>query len=179
MLAKDFQQAFYAGKHSLPKRKCHQVFLHACKNSPIVSYSENRFSNAIVMYVRKESVTWNDYTPANVAFTQYGETISLEKSADTFTEATFDITEADKASFTSADGTKKYTYSGYKAESSVTEDGSAELYIYYDVETVETGINQVSVSAKDNTVFYNLNGQRVDASYKGVVVKNGKKFLNK
>lgn len=201
----------------------------------------------------KEDATWNSCDPTSVAFSQYGETISLEKSVDTFTETTFDITEAfrgtnkkvvtlfvlgmnpggikvqnpkvtvsytptdaksatytvyfldnnegenikapetrtgsvgqtltptdaDKASFTSADGSKKYIYSSYNAESSVTEDGSAELYIYYNVEAVETGINQVSASKADNQTIYNLNGQRVDASYKGVVVKNGKKLLNK
>lgn len=201
----------------------------------------------------KEDATWNSCEATSVAFTRYGETVSLAKSADVFTETTFDIsaafvgtnkkvvtlfvlgmnpggikvqnpkvtvsytpadaksatytvyfldnnegenikapetrtgsvgqtltpTDADKASFTSADGSKKYIYSSYNAESSVTEDGSAELYIYYNVETVETGINQVSASKVDNQTIYNLNGQRVGASYKGVVVKNGKKFLNR
>lgn len=201
----------------------------------------------------KEDLTWNDYTPEEVAFTQYGDELSLEKSADDFTEVTFDMTEAfvgtnkklftlfvlgtnpsgiyvkepkvtvsytpadaksasytvyfldnndgenikdpetrnglvgqslaptqaDKASFTSADGTKKYTYSSYKAESSVTEDGAAELYLYYDVEPIETGISSVKLDKDNSKALYSLNGQRVSDSYLGVIIKNGKKYLKK
>lgn len=43
-----------------------------------------------------------------------------------------------------------------------------------------TGIGQVEVEkATANSAIYNLAGQRVDASYKGVVIKNGKKYVNK
>lgn len=43
-----------------------------------------------------------------------------------------------------------------------------------------TGIGQVKVEkATENGAIYNLAGQRVDASYKGVVIKNGKKYVNK
>lgn len=43
-----------------------------------------------------------------------------------------------------------------------------------------TGIGQVEVEkATENSAIYNLAGQRVDASYKGVVIKNGKKYVNK
>jgi hypothetical protein len=42
-----------------------------------------------------------------------------------------------------------------------------------------TGIKGVkTVKAVDNT-RYNLAGQKVDASYKGIVIQNGKKFLSK
>lgn len=43
-----------------------------------------------------------------------------------------------------------------------------------------TGIGQVEVEkATENGAIYNLAGQRVDANYKGVVIKNGKKYVNK
>lgn len=43
-----------------------------------------------------------------------------------------------------------------------------------------TGIGQVEVEkASENSAIYNLAGQRVDASYKGVVIKYGKKYVNK
>ena len=43
-----------------------------------------------------------------------------------------------------------------------------------------TGIGQVEVEkGTENGAIYNLAGQRVDASYKGVVIKNGKKHVNK
>ena len=40
---------------------------------------------------------------------------------------------------------------------------------------IET-VKKVGVKAKSN-VIYNLSGQRVDASYKGIVIKNGKKYV--
>lgn len=45
---------------------------------------------------------------------------------------------------------------------------------------VTDGINGiVSDKAAKNAPVYNLSGQRVDSSYKGVVIRNGKKFVNK
>ena len=41
-----------------------------------------------------------------------------------------------------------------------------------------TGISSVKASQK-SSVLYNLSGQRVNGSYKGVVISNGKKFVNK
>jgi len=43
-----------------------------------------------------------------------------------------------------------------------------------------TGIsNSVVAPTAKSTKIYNLAGQQVDASYKGVVVKNGKKYVQK
>lgn len=43
-----------------------------------------------------------------------------------------------------------------------------------------TGIGQVEVEkGTENGAIYNLAGQRVATSYKGVVIKNGKKYVNK
>lgn len=42
-----------------------------------------------------------------------------------------------------------------------------------------TSIDAVNVLNKDNNVMYNLAGQRVNANAKGIVIKNGKKLLNK
>jgi hypothetical protein len=42
----------------------------------------------------------------------------------------------------------------------------------------ETGIKNVK-AAKVNGARYNLAGQKVDASYKGIVIQNGKKFIQK
>lgn len=43
-----------------------------------------------------------------------------------------------------------------------------------------TGVSSVSVAeAKAKTATFNLAGQQVSESYKGIVVKNGKKYLNK
>jgi hypothetical protein len=42
----------------------------------------------------------------------------------------------------------------------------------------ETAINAVKATKADDAI-YNLNGQRVNASYKGLVIKNGKKVVIK
>ena len=42
-----------------------------------------------------------------------------------------------------------------------------------------TAIKSIAVEAADNAAIYNLSGQRVNAAYKGIVIKNGKKYLNK
>ena len=42
-----------------------------------------------------------------------------------------------------------------------------------------TAIKSIATNAADNAVIYNVAGQRVNAAYKGIVIKNGKKYLNK
>lgn len=55
---------------------------------------------------------------------------------------------------------------------------SAKGFFAFDETT--TGINEIEAeAAQDNAAIYNLAGQRVSKDYKGVVIKNGKKFLNK
>ena len=47
------------------------------------------------------------------------------------------------------------------------------------VEAGSTGISTVKAQKTQNNVIYNLAGQKVDNSYKGVVIVNGKKMLQK
>ena len=56
--------------------------------------------------------------------------------------------------------------------------GTAEIQ---PVEVTEgtSGVNAVTVEKAKNNIRYNLAGQRVDESYKGVVIMNGKKFVVK
>ena len=42
-----------------------------------------------------------------------------------------------------------------------------------------TAIKSIATDAAENAAIYNLSGQRVNAAYKGIVIKNGKKYLNK
>ena len=48
----------------------------------------------------------------------------------------------------------------------------------YSINGKTTGISSVKASQK-SSVLYNLSGQRVNGSYKGVVISNGKKYVNK
>lgn len=45
--------------------------------------------------------------------------------------------------------------------------------------TTSAGINDIKNDVDKNAPKYNLAGQRVDKNYKGVVIQNGKKFMNK
>lgn len=60
---------------------------------------------------------------------------------------------------------------------------NAGWYYVYNITlgTAETlaGITPVKAVKVDNGYIYNLSGQRVDASYKGLVIKNGKKLIQK
>ena len=51
-----------------------------------------------------------------------------------------------------------------------------EFYLFVEA---TTGISGIDAASADRTEMYNLNGQRVDRGYKGVVIKNGKKILVK
>lgn len=51
---------------------------------------------------------------------------------------------------------------------------------YIDGSSISTGIDSpVIIQKKSDGKWYNLTGQQVDKSYKGVVIVNGKKFVNK
>lgn len=43
----------------------------------------------------------------------------------------------------------------------------------------DTGVSSIATDVDKNAPKYNLAGQRVDNNYKGVVIQNGKKFMNK
>lgn len=51
---------------------------------------------------------------------------------------------------------------------------------YIDGSSLSTGIsNPIIIQKKNDGKWFNLSGQQVDQSYKGVVIVNGKKFVNK
>lgn len=50
--------------------------------------------------------------------------------------------------------------------------------IYLTKSSAPTSVQKVELNVNDGAV-YNLAGQKVDASYKGIVIKNGKKYINK
>lgn len=57
--------------------------------------------------------------------------------------------------------------------------GSRVSIVAYKVKGTSTGIDNVQSSKLNVQSYYNLAGQKVDASYKGVVIMNGKKVVNK
>ena len=45
--------------------------------------------------------------------------------------------------------------------------------------TIITGISPLIINRPANNTFYNIKGQRVNENYKGIVIKNGKKIIQK
>lgn len=92
-------------------------------------------------------------------------------------------TPADKAIYVlNGNQFKKYTGATLVANKAYIELGAgtaaAALSIEWDGGT--TGIGGIEESVVDDNVpVYNLNGQRVDMNTKGIIIKNGKKIINK
>lgn len=74
------------------------------------------------------------------------------------------------------EATAKYTLEGMEAVYKTTN----QLYLISWTKTSEpTGISSVKAAAEFNGAIYNIAGQKVSASYKGLVIKNGKKIVQK
>ncbi len=79
-----------------------------------------------------------------------------------------------KASVVKADGVKISPFRAYFT--GIPEGASAKLNF---IDGEATGINGVNAEAAADGAIYNLAGQKVNAAYKGIVIKNGKKYLVK
>lgn len=136
--------------------------------------------------------------PANTPVLVKGEaskTYSLTKATTDGTSVATDLQVSDGT--ITGDGSTIYAFgtkngvSGFKVVASgvkipakkgylkLSSSAAAKDFFAFGGET--TGISNVSANGIDEeeTPLFNLAGQRVDKSYKGVVVKNGKKFVNK
>lgn len=82
--------------------------------------------------------------------------------------------EGINASIVKAKGTKISPFRAYFT--GIPEGASAKLNF---IDGEATGINGVNAEAAADGAIYNLAGQKVNAAYKGIVIKNGKKYLVK
>lgn len=82
--------------------------------------------------------------------------------------------EGVNASIVKAAGVKISPFRAYFT--GIPEGASAKLN-FNDEET--TGITNVNAAESNDGTLYNLAGQKVNAAYKGIVIKNGKKYLVK
>ena len=82
---------------------------------------------------------------------------------------------------TQLDG-KLFTVTGIYSTNVLNNNIIKELNVTKAVEEYhETGIKQIANSQQSaaKSPTYNMAGQRVDSNYKGLVIKNGKKTINK
>lgn len=122
-----------------------------------------------------------------------GDVIYVKYSAKGSTAAELDVYGSEPAITADADAVK--TCSGKTEGESVifkataTKGGTAKIKetkggmrIYaISINQVPTGIQIIKAATKviENNVIYNLAGQKVNESYKGIVIKNGKKYIQK
>ena len=93
-----------------------------------------------------------------------------------------EIKEACDYEITNVEWFLKYDEAGKTMENLINETGSENFYVKEGAGTdPHTGIK--SVVNKNNKInsdaIYNLSGQRVSKDYKGIVIKNGNKYIAK
>ena len=105
----------------------------------------------------------------------------LVATAEEYTVAASDVNKV----WTLGTDTKKNVPCFVSVEGTVVPAGSAYLaaeaevpYIYLDKASGISGIN-AAAGLDTKAPMYNLAGQKVNASYKGIIIQNGKKFNNK
>ena len=126
-----------------------------------------------------------------------GSSIKISSKGEKMVKITFKATDLEPggAAFTASVGNLKlddskvrnWTWTGNADEVTFTvsrKNADANNAVLRFVEitinpTVETGINNITVDNAKKGVRYNLAGQRVNESYKGVVIENGKKIIVK
>ncbi len=124
-------------------------------NIPVTATATALTDNEMVGVTEETTVAWYQSTKYNYILQQ-----------GTFKKATGGKLRANRA----------YLSTSYN----VTAPGAQELEIVFDEEEGDvTGIAELSVKKEFEGEYFNLNGQRVDASHKGIVIVNGKKFFNK
>ena len=57
--------------------------------------------------------------------------------------------------------------------------GDTDMDAYYAESGEETGINAIKTTQNSNAAIYNLSGQKVSDSFKGIVIQNGRKMIQK
>jgi hypothetical protein len=79
-----------------------------------------------------------------------------------------------------------YTVEGKTMENLIDAEGTKNFYVkegagtdIYEFGTDPSGISTVVVNNNANNVIYNIAGQRVNKAFKGIVVKNGSKYVVK
>ena len=128
---------------------------------------------------------------SNVEFTlqsEYNWDTFLDDMNGSLVDMNVEFTSGNVVKMTSTITTttkKVYNYS-FSMKLTQPEDKVVLFFVnegsYIDGSSLATGINSplvITKKAEGNGKWYNLNGQQVDSSYKGIVIVNGRKFVNK
>lgn len=135
--------------------------------------------------------TFSIYVTGLTSLTAYGATTSTAETRDLYVVATpndgsaaVEISASSEPNVTAVaslelDAAKKYTvvFTGVK-EGDKESGADIALHGVKFVPSTSTGISSVSTAAaKKNGKTYNMAGQEVSSSAKGLIIKNGKKYV--
>ena len=121
------------------------------------------------------SLTDNE-TPSGV--TILGSYDQMGSTGDVATDkSSYDYYYISNNQFWHATGTLEVN--AYRAYLRMPKSSNAKSKLNIILDDFSTGINSVDADADDNAPAYNIAGQRVNKSHKGIIIKNGHKYLNK
>ena len=141
-----------------------------------------------------------DGAKTNEEYKITGYVVTVTEISTSYGNATFTIADEKGGSSVltvfrakDADGQNITDENLLKTDDLVVVQGKLQKYVKNDVMTPEvaqggkiltvngnpTGIHNIEVSKSSNGTVYNLAGQKVDQSYKGIVIKNGNKYMQK
>ncbi len=147
---------------------------HNFNNKFTGSYDGMEFTSGLKM----EGTTLVEFTtPATATVTIVQSTWSDYTLK--FDGAELDVTSA--ATPTGSTGVRVYTINGIGADTHKITRGSGESGIFYvEVKTEgATGITNNKYSQTGKSVMHNLAGQRVSGNFKGLVIRDGRKYTSK
>jgi len=138
---------------------------------------ENKGTNAYDDYIECRLI------PVDASGTATGDPIVVRKKITL--AAGVKLATPAQAEFTGLKNNQRYKFLVYFYSNE--EFPGYGMYYYYPYPLLDffftvndpTGINAVRVGEKTDAPLFNLNGQRVSDNYKGIVVKNGKKYVVK
>lgn len=163
-----------------------------------VNYSElGLTAYTLTVDESKKTVTAKEFTgvvPAGKAVLVKGAESTTYTLTPATTEGDATFTTALQTGATTADGTQygftsKFDTPAFAQVQSGQEIPAKKGYIVLNGASAAkysicfgdeaTGIQTIEAASAANAAMYNLAGQRVDKAYKGIVIVNGKKYLNK
>ena len=119
----------------------------------------------------------------------FEKTFTVPSEADGMQSFAFNLAEIKEAcdyEVTDVQWYLDYTVEGKTMENLIDAEGTKNFYVkegagtdIYEFGTDPSGISTVVVNNNANNVIYNIAGQRVNKAFKGIVVKNGNKYVVK
>ena len=150
--------------------------MHTSEQHYIPAWSNQKYDNVnYTQGLKMEGSTLVQFT------TKAPATVVIVQSTWSDHTLKFDNQELTLASASAPDGSEGvriYTLKGIAAGTHKITRGSGESGIFY-VEVREAGTTAIqAIRARvPSNATYNLSGQRVDATYKGIVIRNGRQFI--